>query len=283
MIAVALATFKEVIRKKIIILIGLITIFYIIMLSLITHFGFDGLKAGNADNDALLTKASALISLFGFYFSSMLVALLTIMASLGSISSEIENGSIHSIITKPISRSHYVISKYMGLAALAVAYSTFLYVTVVFINFIVGVPPLNSPDIPVLLKGLALFVLEPLAILSLCIYGSISFKTLNNGILVIAIYIIGTVGSMMEQIGALLKADGLVQWGIVISLVSPFDTVYRKMVDTIYSNTDISLLFSSPLFISSNTPSKWMILYVCIFLVSMLALSVRKFNKKDIS
>lgn len=283
MMAVALATFKEVIRKKIIILIGLVTLLYIITLSLITYFGFEGLKGSSMDNDMLLKNASVLVSLFGFYFSSMLVALLTIMASLGSISSEIENGSIHSIITKPIRRSHYIMGKYTGLAALAVAYSTFLYITVVIINYIVGVPPLKSPDIPVLLKGLALFLLEPLTILSLCIFGSISLKTINNGILVIAIYITGTIGSMMEQLGAPLQADGLVQWGIAISLVSPFDVVYRKMIDTIYSGSDISILFSSPLFISSTTPSKWMILYVCIFLASMLALSVRKFNKKDIS
>jgi ABC-type transport system involved in multi-copper enzyme maturation permease subunit len=171
----------------------------------------------------------------------------------------------------------------MGLAALAVAYSTFLYITVVVINFIVGVPPLNRPDIPILLKGLALFVLEPLTILSLCIFGSISFKTLNNGILVIAIYIAGTIGSMMEQLGSPLEVHGLVQWGIAISLASPFDVVYRKMIETIYSGTDISILFSSPLFISNITPSKWMILYVCIYLASMLALSVWKFNKKDIS
>jgi ABC-type transport system involved in multi-copper enzyme maturation permease subunit len=253
------------------------------MLSLITYFGFESLISNNVTNDVLLSNASVMVSLLGFYFSSMLVALLTIMASLGSISSEIENGTIHSVITKPVSRMQYVIGKYTGLAVLAVAYSAFLYTAIIIINYIVGVPPLDKPDIPVLIKGLALFILEPLAILSLCILGSISFKTLNNGIIIISIYILGTIGSVMEQVGSAIKIDGMIQWGIVISLVSPFDVVYRKMIEVIYSGSNVSLLFSSPLFLSNVIPSNWMILYVCVFLAVMLMLSVRKFNKKDIS
>ena len=76
--------------------------------------------------------------------------------------------------------------------------------------------------------------------------------------------------------------DGLMQWGIVISLISPFDVIYRKMIEVVYSSTNISLMFSSPLFLSNKTPSTWMMLYVCVFLATMLILAVRKFDRKDI-
>lgn len=283
MIAVAMASFKEAVRKKLILLIGLLTLVYIIILTLITHFGYNSLKSNPINSDALSSNAALIVSFLGYYFSSMIIALLTIMASLGAVSSEIENGAVQSIVTKPIKRSHYILGKYLGLAALVTAYSLFLYITIFVINYTVGVPPLDKPDVLILLKGLLLFILEPLSILSLCILGSTAFKTLNNGIIVIAIYILGTIGSMMEQIGSGLKIDGLVEGGILISLISPFETVYRKLIEVVFSSSDISFFFTSPLFISGSMPSNWMILYVVIYLVALLMLSIHKFNRKDIS
>lgn len=283
MMAVALASFKEAVRKKLILLIGFLTLVYIIILSLITYFGYNSLKSNHVTSEILASNASLIVSFLGFYFSSMIVALLTIMASLGAVSSEIENGAIQSIITKPVKRSHYILGKYLGLAAFVTAYSIFLYITIFIIDYAVGVPPLDKPHIPILLKGLLLFILEPLSILSLCIFGSTTFKTLNNGIIVISIYILGTIGTMLEQIGSSLGIDNMVQGGILISLISPFETVYRKLIEVIFSSSDISFFFTSPLFISGSMPSNWMILYVIIYLVVLLMLSIRKFNRKDIS
>lgn len=283
MIAIAQATFKEAVRKKIIILIGILTLIYLIMLSVITYFGFQDLKKSGVGSDIILSNAALIVSFLGFYFSSMIIALFTIMASLGAISTEIENGTIHSIVSKPLKRSQYVMGKYLGLAVLATVYSVFLYLAIIIINYAIGVPPLDKPNILLLSKGLALFILEPLSILALCICGSVYFRTLNNGIIVIAIYILGIIGSMMEQIGSALKMDGLVQWGILISLVSPFDTVYKKMIDVIYSGSNMTINLSSPLFLSGTVPSNWMMLYVIVFLTVMLMFAVRKFNRKDIS
>jgi ABC-type transport system involved in multi-copper enzyme maturation permease subunit len=283
MMTIALASFKEALKKKIILLIGLMTLVYLVILALITWFGYENLRKSNAGNGALMSNAAVMVSLIGFYFSSMIAALLTIMASVGCISSEAENGVIYSIITKPVKRIQYVTGKYLGLALLSSAYSTFLYIGVVVINRAVGVPPLDKPDIPSLSAGLALFILEPLTILSISIWGSVSFKTINNGIFVIAVYILGILGGMMEQIGTATKMDGLAQWGIAISLISPFDSIYRKMVEVIYSTSNVPLFMSSPLFLSNTTPSNWMMLYACVFLAGLLFLAVHKFNTKDIS
>lgn len=282
MIAIAMASFREALKKKIILLIGLMTVAYIVILTVITWFGYDSMKTSSVGSDAILNQAAGVVSILGFYFSSMITALLTMMASLGSISSELESGVIYSVITKPLKRYRYILGKYIGLAVLSSIYSAILFLSVVIINNAIGVPPLDKPDILSLAAGLALFVLEPLAILSLCIWGSVSFKTINNGIFVIAVYILGILGTMMEQIGTVTRLDGMVQWGIVISFVSPFDSIYRKMIQVVYSASNVPLLFSSPLFLSNTYPSGWMMLYVLVFLVGLLVLAIRKFNRKDI-
>ena len=50
--------------------------------------------------------------------------------------------------------------------------------------------------------GLGLFLLVPLLLLALSLLGSSLLSTMANGITVFMLYIIGTVGGMVEQIGA---------------------------------------------------------------------------------
>jgi len=284
MLAIALSTFKEAVRKKIVVIIGILTVMYLIVFSILMHYTFDHMRRINVDKMIVLANAAGFVSILGFYFSSMVVAFVTIMASVGAVSSDIESGIIHAVITKPIKRTEYVMGKFIGLAVLTIGYSTFLYVFLVLINLVLNIPPLNAIGPVTFSKGLALFWFEPLALLSLCIFGSVTLKTLNNGIVVIGIYIMGMVGGMMEQIGAVAKLEGLVKWGILISFVSPFESIYRKMISVIYHS--ISIMGSNlagPFFMSGNVPSIWMMVYALAFSVVLVLLALRKFNRKDIS
>lgn len=218
-----------------------------------------------------------------FYFSSMLVAFLTIMVSVGSISSEVESGVIHSVITRPIKRSSYVLGKYLGLGVLTVSYSIFLFAAIISICAIFQLPIVKTLEPMNVIKGLLFFVLEPIAILSLSIFGSASFKTLSNGIFVVSIYILGLIGGVMEQIGTLLKNQGLVNWAIVSSLISPFDIIYRQMLSSIFSNLGITNPFGLVNGTAGTTPSIWMLIYILAYIPVMIIFAIKKFRVKDIS
>jgi ABC-type transport system involved in multi-copper enzyme maturation permease subunit len=75
------------------------------------------------------------------------------MSSIGAVSSEIENGTIHSIITKPIKRRDYILGKYLGLALLVSAYSVMLYFSVLSICFFARLPLFTGLDAASILKG----------------------------------------------------------------------------------------------------------------------------------
>lgn len=283
MIAIAFATFKEALRKKLFFLIGGLTLIYLTIFTLIIYYYMrDVEKEALVGSIQILTMSSQFVSVLGFYFSSMLVALLTIMSSMSSISSEVENGTLHSIITKPINRYEYVLGKYLGLGILSSLYSAFLFTMVLVICKVQNLPVASSFDGISIVKGLGFFLLEPLVILSLCVFGSSTLKTITNGIMVISIYILGLIGSMMEQIGSLINNDYLYKFGILSSLISPFDLIYRQMLSSLYSG----LVFINPMMggIGGNTtnPSKWMIVYIFIYLFGLLFLAIRKFGKKDL-
>ncbi len=284
MMTIAFTTFKEALRKKMLYLIGALSIIYILLFTLITRIYANDVNRGGMINvEQINNIASQLISITGFYFSSMLVALLTIMSSIGSISSEIENGTIHSIISKPIKRYEYILGKYIGLGIISTAYATLLFVLVIIIPKINGMPVSNLMDMPSIVKGWALFILEPLTILSLSIFGSSIFRTLTNGIMVVAIYILGLIGSMMEQIGSMIGNDNLYEFGIFSSLISPFDLIYRKMISLVFSDAVITNPMSGGFNAGATSPSIWMMVYIGVYLVGLLVWAVKRFRKRDIS
>lgn len=282
MTAIALASFKEVIRKKIILLIGLVTVIYLILFGLLVNMAYGASRNNGTNTYDMFVAASSFISVVGLYFSSMIAAFLTIMASISAVSSEIESGVIHSIITRPIGRKDYVLGKYVGLAVLITAYSLFLYVSIFAISLIIGIPSVQAIGLLKMFYGLLLFILQPLVILSLCIYGSVSFKTLNNGIFVVSIYILGLIGSMMEQVGAFLKSDSLYRWGIISSLISPFDVIYRQMMATLYNDIGLTNPLMPTGFLPTTLPSRWMMVYIVLYALMFIYLAVKKFNRKDI-
>jgi ABC-type transport system involved in multi-copper enzyme maturation permease subunit len=283
MMAIAFATFREVIRKKVILVIGSLTLLYLVLFSLMIHFAMEDMRNSRIGSMEIIMTGAGIISIMGFYFSSMIVSFVTIMASVGTISSDIESGLIHSIVSKPLRRHEYVLGRYLGIAGLTIGFSAFLYVFLFIVNFIFDIPPLNHVQPPVFLQGFVLFCYEPLVLLSLCLFGSVVLKTMNNGILAIGMYILGMIGGMMEQIGTFIELNGLVQWGIFISLVSPFDSIYRKMMSVLFSSMNlIGTTFAGPLFISERVPSIWMMAYTLVFCLGFILLAIRRFNSKDI-
>lgn len=282
MFTIATASFKEASNKKIFHLLGILTVIYLAVLCLLVYFMSGNI--GGLNSLSIFMNVSAIISLLGFYFSSMLVAFLTVMLSIGLVSSEIENGTIYTVVTKPIKRSTYVLGKFLGTALLITGYSIILYLAILLIPLAVNISFAESLGISNLAAGLFFFILEPLIILSLCIYGSTAFKTLNNGIFVISIYILGLIGGVMEQVGIILKSEALNKIGIFASLISPFDSLYRKMMSSIFSSTGIlNIAGGLGIFMGSQTaPSAWMIVYAFLYLIGFLYIAVRRFRRMDL-
>lgn len=281
--AIIASTFKEAVRKKIFMLIGIITFIYLALLYIFLSFSMNELKKNNMDLLIIFKNISLFTAVLGFYFSSMLVTFLSIMTSVGTISSEIENGAIQAVITKPIKRSHFILGKYLGLAILLVLYSCFIYAAIIGICSSIGISVTSTFGLIPILKGLLLFILQPLVILSLSFFGGVIFKTITNGIFVMAIYILGLIGGMMEQIGSMISNDILIKWGIFLSLISPADTLYREMISTIFSNVGFEMPLFGAATQSNMTPSIWMNVYIAIYTLGLLFLAVWKFRKKDIS
>ena len=226
-----------------------------------------------------------MVTKMGLQFSSMLIALLTIMLGSGVVASEVESGLIHGVLSRPIHRYQYILGKLFGLIIIASLYATILYAAILVIGVLFDLSTITSLYFSQIIQGWALYLLLPVAVLCITLYGSVSLKAVPNGILMIFIYILGSVGGMVEMIGLYMNNSSVISTGIFISLISPFQTIYSTMEKVIVPNSQIagSAMSGASLSGSGDPASFWMFIYIGIYMVGFVLLAIRKFSRKDIS
>jgi len=228
------------------------------------------------------------VSLFsmGVYLAGFLVAGLAILAAVGSIAGEIENGTLYPLAARPLSRRSLLLGKYFGLAAMLVTYAALFFLAVAgLIYWQTGL------ILPGLAPALALFTMKPLVLLSITMLGTTRLTTLGNGVLAFGLYVLAIAGGMMEQIGAMMGSTAAIYIGVVTNLILPADSVYRRLMATVVDRIPIGngqeVPFFNPQmylgpFGSHSTPSDWMLVYTFVYIVVMLAIAVRTFKRRDI-
>lgn len=280
-------TFREMLNKKILYLGLIMTLIYLGFFGFGMYSMADGMK--EAPSISRLGAAAAVMAA-GIYVSGLLVSAVTIFSSVGSISSEIENGILQAVVAKPLRRSDVFLGKFFGLGLTTIGYSLliFLATTLIVRHFF----NLQSSSY---FTALLLFCLEPLILLVITMWGSTFMTTLGNGVTVFILYCLSVVGGMVEQIGGQLAnvnamvggspIDGssLLTFGILSSLIMPTDSMYRLVNFTLLykSSVPVEALNFNP-FSTMSPPSIWAVVYTALYLLVFLYLGVRAFNRRDI-
>jgi len=284
MSAIFMTTWKEAIRKKTFLVMGAVTLLYLIFWAVMLHYYIQTAQLRGLA-DSFTAMASHLITQMGLQFSSMLMALLTIMLGAGAISSEVESGVVLSIITRPVRRPEYVLGRFLGLAALACVYATLLYALILAIGAGFGIATITSMAFSQIAVGWVYYLLIPVAVLCLTVFGSTIFKIVPNGLLMIFIYILGNIGGMVEMIGNYIASKNVTAVGIFISLISPFNTLFASMEQKLLPSNGLVgelLRGASGLTGSGNPASAAMYIYIAVYMVGFLVWTIHRFQKKDI-
>jgi len=284
MIAIISSTFKEVIRKKTFIVMGIITILFIIFWAVILNYFQDAhLSEKNVTFNSL---ASIVLTQTVLQFSSMLMCLITIVLGAGAIASELENGMIHAILSRPLDRMEYIFGKLFGLSILIAAYATALFTTILLIGRIYSLDTITMLTFDQVFEGWIFYTLVPLILLSLTICGSIRLKMISNGLLMIFIYILGNIGGMVEMIGNYLNNKAMDSSGIFLSLISPFHTLYTTAEGILLPSSGLTgevMRVTGGLTGRGQPASSVMFIYIIIYTLGFIALAISKFRKIDIN
>ncbi len=279
---IARMTFREAIRRRIVLTGLVLGILFLIIFSIGFHMIYKAVGqttaqtgAGDAVNHIAQSEISNFLLLAGLYAVTFLSVAMGALLSADTLAGEISSGTIQTIVTKPLRRSDVVIGKWLGFAELLGLYSLLMSGgTVLSIWIQAGYVPHN------LLMGLSLIYLEALLIMTVSLACSSAMPGLATGAVVFGLYGLAFIGGWIEQIGSLLNNQTAVKVGIVTSLLIPTEALWRRAAFEMQSAVTATLNVTP--FSAISVPSALMIGYAVVYLGVALAAAVNTFQHRDI-
>ena len=222
-------TFREAIRRRIVLAglalgISFLVIYstglHFILLDVRQEFTLRDLPAGQNVMNAEMQNFFLMAGLYAITFLSIAMAALL---GADTLAGEINSGTIQTIVSKPIRRADVILGKWLGFAGLLGLYLLFMAGGVVLSMFIQSGYVTDN-----LLNGLGLIYLETLLIMTITLMCSASFPALATGGIVFGMYGLAFIGGWIEQIGAIFQNPTAVKIGILTSLIIPGESLWRR-------------------------------------------------------
>ena len=219
-------------------------------------------------------------TMFGMYLVYFLGALMAVLSTVSSVSGDIENGVMQSVIARPVSRAALVLGRWLGFAVVNVGYVTLLSVTLLGgVSLITGYTP---PDA---LPAVLLVLLAVLLLTAMTVLGSTLFTTLANGIGVFVLYGMGFTGGILTAIGSLSDTPTLTTLGKVANTVMPTNALwlgasYHLQPEIMRQVGEVSQ-GTNPFF-ASEAVAPWLIAWAAVLTGLAVLVGMWRFSKRDL-
>jgi Cu-processing system permease protein len=279
---IARLTFREAIRRRIMLAGLVLGIAFVIIFSIGIHFILGDITVSTAANmpspmaaNVMKSEATNGFLMMGLYAATFLSVAMAALLGVDTLAGEINSGTIQTIATKPVRRADVVLGKWLGFAELLGLYVLLLAGGIVLSVFIqTGHTPQN------LLIGLVLIYMESILIMTITLMLSAAFPALATGGIVFGLYGLSFIGGWIEEIGSMLQNATAVKVGIVTSLINPSESLWKRAVFEMQSPI-MNIFWGSP-FRSSSVPSPLMMRYAFLYLIVVLFITVRIFQARDL-
>ena len=273
-------TFREAIRRRIVLTGLMLGICFLIIFSIGFHMIYANEIQRNADagdtfSRVIQSEGINFLLLAGLYAVTFLSIAMGALLGADTLAGEISSGTIQTIVTKPVRRSDVIFGKWLGFAMLLGLYSLLMSGgTVLSVLIQAGYTPHN------LLAGIALIYLESLLIMTISLACSSAMPALATGGVVFGLYGLAFIGGWIEQFGSLLRNPTAIKVGIVTSLIIPSEALWRRA--SFEMQTPLSGALGMSPFGTISVPSTLMIVYAILYLLGVLAVAVNTFQHRDI-
>jgi len=211
----------------------------------------------------------------GLYSCDLLAVVMTILTSIDTLAGEISSGTIHAMAAKPIARWQFLAGKFLGFVGMIAAYVAITFSGTIAVAYAVtGVLPEHP------LRGALLILFECLLALSLTFLAGTRFSTLTSGVLVLGLQGVSLMGGWLEQVSGFSQSTHIVSLGVACSLIMPGESLWRRAAYEMQTPLAASLSFSP--FANVSIPSLTAVAYAGAYLLVVLAVTVRHFNRRDL-
>jgi ABC-type transport system involved in multi-copper enzyme maturation permease subunit len=280
MFVIARLTFKEAARRKILLAALVLGLVFLVVFGIGYHLILREMEVSPYGPEQFQrNEISNFLFTAGLYVVNFLTAMMTVLTSVDTVSGEIQSGTIHTLISKPVRRWEILLGKWLGFAGMITLYLLLMAGGVTLLVMIRSNLQVQHP-----LEALGLLELNALILLSVSLLGGTFLSTLANGVLVFGLFGVAFIGGWIEQIGSFLPKASASQAasniGVITSLILPSEALWKRVAYEVQSPLVASLGFSP--FVSRTIPSPLMIGYAVFFMLVITLMAVRLFQRRDL-
>src|SRR5438270_11466162 len=117
-------TFKEAMSRRLIPAGIVASILFVVLFAVAYNFAQErGAQAITGQRSRVLVSVGmASLTLSGLYIVNLLSGFVALFLSVGSISSDVDSGTLHAVLARPIRRSHFLLGRWLAYATIISIY-----------------------------------------------------------------------------------------------------------------------------------------------------------------
>lgn len=280
MLVIAGLVLREAARRRLVLAIVVLTLLAVAL----TAWGFS--RIPYLDDEPLPPEqvrliASQLLILVAFMFSFVL-ALSAVFVAAPAVSGEMESGIALAMLARPISRTSYIVGKWLGLAALLFVYAAgAIALELVAVRIAVDYQP------PRPLEALAFLYAETLILLTLALAVSTRLSGMVGGVIGLVLFGLAWMGGIVGGIGQAFDNATVTHVGTVTKLVIPTDGLWRGAVHALEPAAVLAAaprgmaVAANPFFAAAPPPLPFLI-WSALWIAGMLGIAIWSFRHREV-
>jgi Cu-processing system permease protein len=224
---------RESVRRRVFVVVALLTVVFLGLYGLGTWQAFKSVQAGELDQgvDTRIVAGAILLGL-SMFATLFLGAILAVFLTLGAVRGDAERGLLQPLLVRPLTRGTFLAGRFLAAAAVCVAYVIVVFLASVLITHAFGDWWPDTILLPALELAGGVAVLVALALA-----GSVVLSSTANGIAIFMLFGAGLTAGLLGEIGDALDSHTLSNVAKISSWILPFEALYQQALAAITQDT----------------------------------------------
>jgi Cu-processing system permease protein len=228
------------------------------------------------DPTALAGSTIVGLAMFGGLFLGVVLA--TFLTA-GAVRGDAERGLLQPLIVRPLTRTEYLLGRFLAAAAVSAAYVLVVYTGAVLVTGLIGDWwPAHAVGSALRLAGAAVLIA------GLALLGSVFLGATANGILMLMAYGAGLLAGLLGAIGDAIPSPTLQHIASTTSWVLPYEALYRDALRLLVQDVPGvagAIVQLGPLG-GSHDAGPWLVPWTVLYLLGVLVAAAAAFARRDV-
>lgn len=272
---------REATRRRVLVVVGGLTVAFLVLFALGTSFAFDEDSAFTAGTLSIRDRALTGATLMGLamFATLFLGAVLATFLTMGVVRGDAESGMLQPLVARPAERTTILLGRLGGAALISAAFVILVFCAS---SAIVGAIGDWSPDRPVQAALLLALAVAAVAIISLL--ASVWLSATAQGIAVLMIYGGGLTAGLLGQIGETLDSERLVDVSTFVSWALPFEALYLEALAALVADTGgiAQIVIDLGPFGGGRSGGLALLAWVVLYFAGTIAVAAWGFARRDL-